>query len=47
MECLGPSPEGWQPEASCHLVGDAAAAIEEAQELAGERTVFRATGSGT
>ncbi|WP_149259211.1 dihydrofolate reductase family protein [Actinomadura sp. K4S16] len=34
-----PKPEGWHPEASCHFVGDVAAAVAKAQELAGERTV--------
>ncbi|MEV8612639.1 dihydrofolate reductase family protein [Amycolatopsis sp. NPDC051373] len=34
-----PKPEGWHPEASYHFVGDVAAAIDKAQELAGERTV--------
>jgi dihydrofolate reductase len=34
-----PKPEGWHPEASYHFVESVAAAIEEAQELAGERTV--------
>ncbi|MGH2913827.1 MAG: dihydrofolate reductase family protein [Steroidobacteraceae bacterium] len=32
-------PEGWHPEASYHFVDDVTAAIEKAQELAGERTV--------
>jgi dihydrofolate reductase len=35
----GPKPEGWHPEASYHFVDDTAAAIDQAQELAGERTV--------
>ena len=34
-----PKPEGWHPEASYHFVEDVTAAIEKAQELAGERTV--------
>ena len=34
-----PKPEGWHPEASFHFVDDVAAAIDKAQELAGERTV--------
>jgi len=34
-----PKPEGWHPEASCHFVGDVAAAIDRAQQLAGDRTV--------
>ncbi|QYN20830.1 dihydrofolate reductase family protein [Amycolatopsis sp. DSM 110486] len=34
-----PKPEGWHPEASYHFVGGVAAAIDKAQELAGERTV--------
>jgi dihydrofolate reductase len=34
-----PKPEGWHPEASYHFVDSVTAAIEKAQELAGERTV--------
>lgn len=34
-----PKPEGWHPEASYHFVDDAAAAIDKAQGLAGERTI--------
>ncbi|MEV0067462.1 dihydrofolate reductase family protein [Amycolatopsis sp. NPDC050768] len=34
-----PKPEGWHPEASYHFVGGVVAAIDKAQELAGERTV--------
>lgn len=34
-----PKPEGWHPEASYHFVDDVTAAIDEAQELAGERTI--------
>ena len=34
-----PKPEGWHPEASYHFVDRVAAAIDKAQELAGERTV--------
>jgi len=34
-----PKPEGWHPEASCHFVDSVKAAIDKAQELAGERTV--------
>ena len=34
-----PKPEGWHPEASYHFVGSVPAAIDKAQELAGERTV--------
>ena len=34
-----PKPSGWHPEASYHFVGDVTAAIEKAQELAGDRTV--------
>lgn len=34
-----PKPEGWHPEASYHFVEGAKAAIEKAQELAGDRTV--------
>ena len=32
-------PEGWHPEASYHFVTDVTAALDKAQELAGERTV--------
>ena len=35
-----PKPEGWHPEASYHFVDDVTAAIDKAQELAGERTVI-------
>ncbi|MEU6786197.1 dihydrofolate reductase family protein [Nonomuraea angiospora] len=34
-----PKPEGWHPEASYHFVDGVTAAIDKAQELAGERTV--------
>jgi dihydrofolate reductase len=34
-----PKPEGWHPEASYHFVDDVTAAIAQAQELAGDRTV--------
>ena len=34
-----PKPEGWHPEASCHFVEDVTAAIDKAQELAGDRTI--------
>ncbi|WP_433754961.1 dihydrofolate reductase family protein [Nocardia sp. CA-135398] len=34
-----PKPEGWHPEASYHFVDDVKAAIDKAQELAGERIV--------
>ena len=34
-----PKPEGWHPEASYHFVRGATAAIDKAQELAGERDV--------
>jgi dihydrofolate reductase len=34
-----PKPEGWHPEASYHFVDGAAAAIDKARELAGERIV--------
>lgn len=34
-----PKPEGWHPEASYHFVDSAAAAIDTAQELAGERLI--------
>jgi len=39
-----PKPDGWHPEASYHFVGDVAAAIAKAKELAGERTVAVAAG---
>ncbi|MEU7861113.1 dihydrofolate reductase family protein [Nonomuraea sp. NPDC049141] len=34
-----PKPKGWHPEASYHFVDSVTAAIDKAQELAGERTV--------
>ncbi|MFI6734944.1 dihydrofolate reductase family protein [Nonomuraea sp. NPDC050451] len=34
-----PKPEGWHPEASYHFVDGVTAAIDQAQKLAGERTV--------
>lgn len=34
-----PKPDGWHPEASYHFVDDVTAAIEKAQELAGERSI--------
>ncbi|PXX71228.1 dihydrofolate reductase [Nocardia tenerifensis] len=34
-----PKPEGWHPEASYHFVDDVTAAIDKAQELAGDRTI--------
>lgn len=34
-----PKPEGWHPEASYHFVDDVTAAIDKAQDLAGERTI--------
>jgi dihydrofolate reductase len=34
-----PKPEGWHPEASYHFVDSVTAAIDKAQELAGDRTV--------
>ncbi|HEX4225463.1 MAG TPA: dihydrofolate reductase family protein [Pseudonocardiaceae bacterium] len=34
-----PKPEGWHPEASYHFVDDVRAAIDKAQELAGQRTI--------
>jgi dihydrofolate reductase len=34
-----PKPQGWHPEASYHFVEGVTAAIDKAQELAGERTV--------
>ncbi|MFI6656490.1 dihydrofolate reductase family protein [Streptomyces sp. NPDC050523] len=34
-----PKPEGWHPEASCHFVDGATAAIDKAQDLAGDRVV--------
>lgn len=39
-----PRPVGWHPEASYHFVEGAAAAIDKAQELAGERTVAVSAG---
>lgn len=39
-----PKPEGWHPEASYHFVDDVRAAIDKAQELAGERTVAVSAG---
>jgi dihydrofolate reductase len=35
-----PKPEGWHPEAPYHFVDGVTAAIDRAQELAGERTVM-------
>lgn len=34
-----PKPAGWHPRASYHFVDDPTAAIDKAQELAGERTI--------
>ncbi|MEV6169363.1 dihydrofolate reductase family protein [Streptomyces sp. NPDC051954] len=34
-----PKPEGWHPEASYHFVDGVTAAIDKAQELAGDRTI--------
>ena len=34
-----PKPEGWHPEASYHFVDGVTAAIDKAQELAGERVI--------
>lgn len=34
-----PKPEGWHPEASYHFVGDVAAAVDKAKQLAGQRDV--------
>ncbi|MFB9237370.1 dihydrofolate reductase family protein [Plantactinospora siamensis] len=34
-----PKPAGWHPEASYHFVGDVAAAVDRARELAGDRDV--------
>jgi dihydrofolate reductase len=34
-----PKPEGWHPEASYHFVADLTAAIDKAQQFAGERTI--------
>lgn len=34
-----PKPDGWHPEASYHFVDNVTAAIDKAQELAGERTI--------
>lgn len=39
-----PAPEGWNPEAPFHFVGDVESALATAQELAGERTVEVAAG---
>jgi dihydrofolate reductase len=39
-----PKPDGWHPEASYHFVDDVAAAVAQAKELAGERTVAVAAG---
>jgi len=39
-----PRPDGWHPEASCRFVGDVAAAIAAAKELAGDRDVAIAAG---
>jgi dihydrofolate reductase len=39
-----PKPEGWHPEASYHFVDGVTAAIDKAQELAGERTVAVSAG---
>lgn len=37
-------PDGWHPEASYHFVNDVTAAIAQAKELAGGRTVALAAG---
>ena len=39
-----PKPDGWHPEASYFFAGDVASAIEQAKELAGDRTVAVAAG---
>ncbi|WP_326718238.1 MULTISPECIES: dihydrofolate reductase family protein [unclassified Streptomyces] len=39
-----PKPEGWHPEASYHFVDGVEAAIEKAQELAGDRVVAVSAG---
>jgi dihydrofolate reductase len=39
-----PRPDGWHPEASYHFVDDVSAAIDKAQELAGERIVAVSAG---
>jgi dihydrofolate reductase len=39
-----PRPEGWHPEASYHFVDDPAAAVDKAQELAGERSIAVSAG---
>jgi dihydrofolate reductase len=39
-----PKPDGWHPEASYHFVDDVTAAVDQAKELAGERTVAVAAG---
>jgi dihydrofolate reductase len=40
-----PKPEGWHPEASFHFVGDPAAAVAKAKELAGDRVVAVSAGN--
>src|SRR5436190_9856528 len=40
-----PKPEGWHPEASYHFVDGVTAAIDKAQELAGDRTVIVNSGN--
>jgi dihydrofolate reductase len=39
-----PKPDGWHPDASCHVFDDVAAAVAKAKELAGTRTVAVAAG---
>src|SRR6185503_19189355 len=39
-----PPPEGWDPEAPFHFVGSVEAAMDKAQELAGDRIVEVAAG---
>lgn len=39
-----PKPDGWHPEASYHFVVDVTAAVDQAKELAGERSVAVAAG---
>jgi dihydrofolate reductase len=34
-----PKPEGWHPEASYHFIESVTAAVDKAQELAGDRTI--------
>ena len=40
-----PGPDGWHPEAPYHFVGDVAAAVKKAGQLAGDRVVAVAAGN--